>query len=70
MGSQPVPVTLVCQIEMIARGFLAAARFLLALSGGWTSAARWQRQVLTRFNTLISMCRGEQALEPWSLSTV
>jgi hypothetical protein len=40
---------------MIARGFLAAARFLLVLSGGWTSAARWQRQVLTRFNTDIDL---------------
>jgi pimeloyl-ACP methyl ester carboxylesterase len=55
MGSQPIPVTLVCQFEMIARGFLAAARFLLVLSGGWTSAARWQRQVLTRFNTDIDL---------------
>ncbi|SVC82072.1 uncharacterized protein METZ01_LOCUS334926, partial [marine metagenome] len=40
---------------MIARGVLAAARFLLALSGRWTSAARWQRQVLTRFNTDIDL---------------
>ena len=55
MGSQPVPVTLVCRLEMIARGVRAAARCLLALSGRWTSAARWQRQVLTRFNTDIDL---------------
>ena len=54
MGFRAVPEIVACQREMIS-GMLAAARFLLALSGRRKRPAHWQRQVFIRCDTEVDL---------------
>ena len=54
MGFRVVPEIVACEREMIS-GMLAAARFLLALSGRRKRPAHWQRQVFIRCDTEVDL---------------